>query len=91
MEPPNGQRITLADVYEALYEMDGRIADRFGALDRRLNTMQEGQQETGRRLDNHVDGHLAAPSKVQAGGVAGLVTAVILGIVMAAQELWRRL
>lgn len=69
-----GKRITNAELYQALFEIEGR-------LDARLTQLQD-QLNTHREIN-----HKPPPSTAKVGGIAGAVALVITGLAGIARAL----
>lgn len=80
MEPPNGERVTNAVLYKALYEFQGAMLHQFGLLDERFNGIAERACIVERRLDEHEkQPHLSV--KLIAGLIAGALSAFLVALV----------
>jgi len=98
MEEPNGQRVSGAQLYQALYAMDGRMMEQFNALHTRLNAVDERcagiDARVGAvdgRVTEHVTNHPPAkPSLTRVGGMAGIVATIVTAMVTAIYGLIKR-
>lgn len=78
MEEPNGQRVTGAQVYKALFEVRGEMLEQFGLLQERLNLADARVTQVTGRVDDHISNHPPAkPSVARVGGISGVVAAVV--------------
>lgn len=82
VKAPNGERITMKDVYAALYDKEKADADRHRLVMLSINTVHD-------RITTHEDNHNLHESQedqvkvdFKKGGVAGILTACSMGLVL---------
>lgn len=81
LQAPNGKRVTMRDVYSALYELDKGLSLRFTSLQDSINGLHE-------RQTTHEQGHVATvnqtttkdTSTAKRAGLVGALVAVVAGI-----------
>jgi len=78
MEEPNGQRVTSAQVYQALYEVRGEMLEQFGLLNDRMTQSDARTTQLTGRVDDHISNHPPAkPNVARVSGISGVVAAVV--------------
>jgi len=86
MAPPNGERVTNAVLYKALYDFQGRMLEQFRSIDDHFTTIAERACLVEHRLDDHT-------SQFHPGAKAtgGVLAAAIASAVAFLVEVFRRL
>jgi hypothetical protein len=77
IDEPNGQRVSGAQLYKALYEVDIRMMGQFGLLHERLTGVDQRCGDLDERLTEHTTNHPPAkPSLARVGGISGIIAAI---------------
>jgi hypothetical protein len=91
MEEPNGQRVTSAQVYQALYEVRGEMLEQFGLLNDRMTQSDVRTAQLTGRVDEHICNHPSAkPNLAHIGGITGIVATIVTAAVTAIYGLIKR-
>lgn len=85
---PNG-RVSNAQLYKALYELDKSLGERFTALDNTFTAVHNRIDNVEDRQQLHEESdHQAGASTTKLGGVAGLVAAIVAGVALAIRQVF---
>ena len=91
MEEPNGQRVTSAQVYRALYEVRGEMLEQFGLLNDRMTQSDARTTQLTGRVDEHISNHPSAkPSLTHVGGITTIVSAAVTAVIATVYGLIKR-
>jgi hypothetical protein len=88
IDPPGNGKVSNADLYKALYDLDKGLGERFTAISRETAALQEGINLCREELAEHKKDHQAVTPKM--GGLAGLVAVFVAALVSALGDLVKR-
>lgn len=87
---PNGSRVTNAELWQALYELQESLTERFTAHEKTHAAILDALNGVNERVADHEDSdHNGGSTVAKSGGVAATVAAVITGILIAIRQVFQ--